>query len=960
MTPQELIPNLLDISDEDQRRTFLDDHRADLNLKVIEELKAQADQWLLRDTRRALQIAEVALEAASFLSDPLALALARWAKGNALIYLGKHEACLALYREAMALYAERGLSLEVARLQTNAVFALTNLGRYEEALAQADSARAELERHGPTRYLATLEQNVGIACRHLGRYEQALAAYERAQAIFQALDDPVKVAEMQVNRSKVLENLDDFRQAMALLEKARPVFEVHEQAVTVARTDLNIATLLFRQGRYQEALEAYERARQGFATLGNDVEVAVVDLYRSSVHLALNLFPEALELATQARRALAERGMARQVALATARQAAAQRGLGELDEAGRLFEEARDIWVETGAEVEAALLDLERAALWRVQGRPQKALLLAEASAEVFNQRGMSVRSGQARLLMAECQADLGQPAEAEKLYQAVLEAPLSKELASLAYRAHHGLGRIEERRERREAACRHYQQAVTHIEAMQRDLRVDEFKASFLDDKLEVYQALVHTLLALGRPEEAFEVVERAKSGVLLDFLTSLDLHRLAPPSVPPKACPEQGRRVGGDEGGARELWERLQALKEEWHWHYRKIEGRAAEGDPLRSSGMGSWQALRRIEAESRETWWELQRRDHRYAALTPAEGVSLAEVQEYLDEDSLLLEYFAIGQQLVAFLVSREGLSVVTDFPFSIQEVERSLAVLELTLKGVGSLAPEYVEEVLTPASREHLRWLYRALLVPLGDVISCYGKLIIAPHDALHYLPFHALHDGQRYLIETHQVQYVPAASILPFCHRKEETRFLPALIMGYSDGGRLPYVEGEVEAVAACVPRPRLFTEDEATLSRLREQAGECGLLHLAAHGVFRGDNPLFSFLQLADEPLRLLDVYGLKLRADLVTLSACETGMSQLKGGDLIGLCRGFFYAGASSLVVSLWRVDDEATAELMTSFYRGLVAGKATCAALREAQLEILSRYRHPYYWAPFVLVGV
>ncbi|MBC8249092.1 MAG: tetratricopeptide repeat protein, partial [Anaerolineales bacterium] len=584
-----MIANLLDISDEDQRRTFLDDHRADLNLKVIEELKAQADQWLLRDTRRALQIAEVALEAASFLSDSLALALARWAKGNALIYLGKHEACLALYREAMALYAERGLSLEVARLQTNAIFALTNLGRYEEALAQADSARAELERHGPTRYLATLEQNVGIACRHLGRYEQALVAYERAQAIFQALDDPVKVAEMQVNRSKVLENLDDFRQAMALLEKARPVFEVHHQAVTVARTDLNVATLLFRQGRYQEALEAYERARQGFATLGNDVEVAVVDLYRSSVHLALNLFPEALELAIQARRPLAERGMARQVALATARQAAAQRGMGELDEAGRLFEQARDIWVETGAEVEAALLDLERAALWRVQGRPheacpegppeldegrsRRALLLAEASAEVFNQRGMSVRSAQARLLMAECQADLGRLVEAESLYQAVLEAPFSKELASLAYRAHHGLGRIEERRERREAACRHYQQAVTHIEAMQRDLRVDEFKASFLDDKLEVYQALVHTLLALGRPEEAFEVVERAKSGVLLDFLTSLDLHRLAPPSPPPD--------LGGMKGGTQELWERLQALKEEWHWHYRKIEGRAAEGD-------------------------------------------------------------------------------------------------------------------------------------------------------------------------------------------------------------------------------------------------------------------------------------------------------------------------------------------------------------------------------------------
>jgi len=609
--------------------------------------------------------------------------------------------------------------------------------------------------------------------------------------------------------------------------------------------------------------------------------------------------------------------------------------------------------------VEAALLDLERVALWRIQGRPQEALSLAKASAVVFDRREMSVRIAQVRLLMAECQADLGRLAEAESLYWAVLDAPSGKELSSLAYRAHHGLGRIEESRERGEVACRHYQQAVTHIEALQRDLRVDEFKASFLGDKLEVYEALVRVLLPaadplqdrqaqveLDRLEEAFEVVERAKSGVLLDCLAgSLELRRL------------------GEGEAERELWERLGTLKEEWHWHYHKLEGRAAIGDLSRSSNMGSWQALRRLEAQSSEVWRELQRRSHRYVSLTSGEEGALAQVWEYLDKDSLLLEYFTIGQQLIAFLVSCEGLSVITDFPSSMREVERSLAVLELTLKGIGSLAPEYVEGVLTPASREHLHWLYRALLAPLAAEISGYRKLIIVPHDVLHYLPFHALYDGQRYLIETHQVQYVPAATILAFCHRNREAGHASgeaALVMGYSDGGRLPYVLSEVEAVAACVPEARLFTEDEARLSCLREQARECGLFHLAAHGVFRGDNPLFSFLQLADEPLRLLDVYGLNLKADLVTLSGCETGVSQLKGGDLIGLCRGFFYAGASSLVVSLWRVDDAATAELMVAFYRGLEAGKTVASTLRGAQLEILSRYRHPYYWAPFVLVGV
>jgi len=980
---QELAAELLAITDESARRAWLETHRADLTPAFIQELKAQADGWLARDTRRAGQIADVALESAARISDPAALAVARWAKGNALLYLGEYQTCLALYRQAMTTCAERGLVLEAGRLRANAVFALTNLGRYAEARTEAATARVELAPFGATRFLAALEQNAGVAYRHLGRYAEALAAYDRARAIFQTLADPVKAAEMDVNRSKVLENLDDFRGAMALLEQARPVFRAHDQAVTLARADLNRGTLLARQGRYRAALAAYDQARRGFAGLDNRMEAAVVDLYRSNVYLALNLYPEALELATAARRELAGRGMARQVALATINQAAARRGLGELAEAGALFDEAHTIWLATGAEVEIAVLDLERAALLRTRGQPAEAATLTEAALATFAARGMAVRAAQARLLLADCRADLGDGAAAERLYRAVLDAPAGQELSALAYRGHYGLGRLAEGRGETAAALAHYRQAVAALDAMGRDLRADELRASFLDDKQAVYAALVRVLLTLERPAEAFAVVEQAKAGVLLDFLAaSLELRGRAAPA--PDA----------------DLWLRLQALREEWQWHAGKLAGRPdVEDDPTRAAAAETIQALRRIETATREAWWEVQMMSQTSETSEVSQTSEVWPLQSTIPSDTLLVEYFTFDQQVIAFLVGRAELRVIADFPCTPREIERALAVLDLTLKGIAGLAPEYVTEVLEPAGREHLGWFYRVLLAPLADILARYRKLIVVPHGNLHYLPFHALHDGEHYLIETHEVRYLPAAGLLArACHAERSPAWFarggakhlslrrgdpsldsrgnilhganpprvtaalncnPALILAHTAQGRLPAVLDEAQAVAANLPAARLLIEDAATLPRLIEHAAGCRLLHLAAHSVFRDDNPLFSYLQLADGPLRLLDVYGLRLDADLVTLSACETGLGRAAGGDLVGLCRGFLAAGAAALVVSLWRVDDAATAGLMAAFYRELAAGRSPAAALRAAQLAGLAQYQHPYYWAPWVVVG-
>jgi CHAT domain-containing protein len=148
---------------------------------------------------------------------------------------------------------------------------------------------------------------------------------------------------------------------------------------------------------------------------------------------------------------------------------------------------------------------------------------------------------------------------------------------------------------------------------------------------------------------------------------------------------------------------------------------------------------------------------------------------------------------------------------------------------------------------------------------------------------------------------------------------------------------------------------------EANLSTLTSQAPNANVIHLACHGQFRPDNPLFSALRLSDSWLTVRDTYKLDLQqCGLVVLSACETGVGALApGDDLVGLARGFISAGAPSLIVSLWMVDDEVTAQLMRTFYKRLLAGESPATALRFAQLRLSEKYPHPFFWSPFVLVG-
>jgi CHAT domain-containing protein len=225
--------------------------------------------------------------------------------------------------------------------------------------------------------------------------------------------------------------------------------------------------------------------------------------------------------------------------------------------------------------------------------------------------------------------------------------------------------------------------------------------------------------------------------------------------------------------------------------------------------------------------------------------------------------------------------------------------------------------------------------------------------------LHYVPFQALYDGSEYVLDKHDVVYSASASVLKICRAKAPTETEMDLVLAVPDPST-PAIADEAEMLRELLPNARVFVGEEASADLLKKYGPSAGKLHIAAHGVFRADNPMFSSLKLGDSWLNLVDIFNLNLGAELTTLSACETGMSALYEGDeLLGLTRGFLYAGTPSLVVSLWRVNDRSTTLLMKRFYEGLLDGLSKPEALRQAALEVKTQFPHPYYWAPFILMG-
>lgn len=258
---------------------------------------------------------------------------------------------------------------------------------------------------------------------------------------------------------------------------------------------------------------------------------------------------------------------------------------------------------------------------------------------------------------------------------------------------------------------------------------------------------------------------------------------------------------------------------------------------------------------------------------------------------------------------------------------------------------------------------------ALLVPAQA--KGVKRLFIVPHGPLHYLPFQALHDGTGWLIERHALTVWPSASVGAQLMDRPAGRATSLSAFGNPATERglpLPGAEREVQKLSALFPQQSVFVKQEATKARFKEAADSAAVLHVAAHAEVDEVDPLFSRILLASSGtdtglLEAREIFGLKLnQVKLVTLSACESGLGKVNRGDeIVGFTRSFLSAGAQSVIASLWPVSDESTERLMTTLYQQLMAGQDLATAMQTAQAELLRtrRFAHPFFWAPFSVIG-
>ena len=934
------------LGDDARRRKFLVRHPELVQEETVARLSEAVPQRVRVDVKEAMALADAAVMIARKLRRPASVAQSLRAKGNALYALNEHSAAVARHDEAARLFAKAGQPHEVARTLSTSIQPLILLGDYRRAEAAALEARAIFTREGDELRLARLDVNVGNIFHRQDRFSEALRSYEQAYERLLPHRNAEGIAVALGNMAVCLISLNDFTRALETHQRARAFCEEHGMPKLVALADYNIAYLYYFRGQYGRAIEELKATRDQCESVGDAYLAALCRMDLSEIYLELNLSEDAAQMAEESLAEFRRLGMGYEAAKSLAYLAIAHGQQGKVLRALELCAEARALFIKEQNSVWPALLDLYQALILFGASRLFEARRHCAAALEAFRSTALASKAILCRLLLARLALRMGELDNARQQCEAAGQTLGPLDLPALSFQLDFVRGQIEQAAASPAAAYEAYRRAQKSLETLRSSLRGEELKIAFMKNKLEVYEALVD--LALERRSggdgtaEAFSYVEHAKSRSLQDLLL-----RAATPVTPIAT-------------GKSELVRRVGDLREELNWYYHRIESEqmaAEERTEERVEALQEQVAAR--ESELLRVIRELPASESESVELLAPVSLPLEDIRRALPADAMLVEYFRIGSRLLAFLVTRDRLEVV---PVAlVPRVQHILRLLQFQLAWARPNAAD-----VSPVSREssrvatqaHLTELYTELIAPLRARLDA-AHLIFVPHDLLHYVPFHALHDGRQYLIDTFSISYAPSATIYALCHAREG-RAGGSLVLGVPDA-HTPFILDELRSVAARLPGAELYVGDEATVDVLREKADGRRVVHIAAHGFFRPDNPMFSGIRLGSSSyLTLYDLYNLKLRADLVVLSACVTGVNVIAAGDeLLGLARGLFRAGAASLLLTLWEVPDQSTAEFMKAFYDRVLSAPNRAAALREAVRALREQYPHPIYWAPFVLMG-
>ena len=816
---------------------------------AVDDLYGRVVRFARIDVRQANHLALAARWIADRLDDDGSRAQSLRAEGHVRFMRGEYGRALRRYDAAGRLFQQAGREVDLARTLNGSIQSLISLGRYAEAHAAARKARILFERHGVVLGLARLDTNVGNIFLRQDRFDKALPLYERAYEQFVRMGEPQDVAAALINIALCCINLNDFDRALTTYREARTYCERHGLALLVVQADYNIAYLYYLRGEYTHALDHYRAAREHSERIGDRYHSALCDLDGSEIHLELNLRREAADMADRARARFGELRMVYEEAKALTTLALATSHQGGVRRARTLFGRARRLFAHERNTPWRALVDYYEALVHYRGGEHNHARQLAARAKRMFARVSVPVRAASCELLLARLNLDAHRLQAAEHACRAVAAGAAAAQAPMLAYQARFLLGLVREARGDRAGALDEFTRARESVEELRSRLQVDGFRVAFLEDKQALYESLVLASIrqmgTSGDVEAAFGYIEQAKSRNLADLIA----FRAA--SLSPR---------GGASREVTELRQNLNSLYRQLQLDESRPKGRSAGRE------RGLRQRIGAAEQRLSHALQEVRRTDEEFSTLQSGATFGVDEIRPSVGDDAMLLEYYqARGQIYVGML----GANVLDIMPLGpIAPVRNQLRLLQFQLSKF-RLGPDFIRSVdvqLQAATQTHLRQLYDTLIAPIRDRLRA-PHLVVVPHDVLHALPFHALFDGAHYLVDEFSVSYAPSASVYHLCRTKPRGSTAGALVLGVPDV-LAPSIADEAESVAEALRDARLFLGTQATSEQLRRHGAASRFVHIAAHGVFRRDNPMFSSIRLGDGPISVYDLYELQLPSE--------------------------------------------------------------------------------------------
>jgi tetratricopeptide (TPR) repeat protein len=887
---------------------------------------------------RGLSLAQAALKVASHADDRNLLIEAWHMMGRSLGANEEFEKAVPFYQQVISSLEDIGDRQQAARLRLALIAVLLNADRYKEAFEVAAVAEELFKKNQDAMGLARLYNNVANIYHRMDDHVRAYESYLKSYEIFQEVGDSHAIALSSFNLGNALADIDQFEKSDEIYVQAIELSEKLGLTDLATQANYNRAYLKYLRGHYSAALESFSRLRQKFEEAGSWRHYALCDLDEAEIDLQLNLSKDAATLAIRAGETFEKLGLRYEQAKATALYGVSLIQLRRFAEAFRVFQGAQQIFELENNRYWMGLLDLYRAEIDLALHRYSAAQALASQAATTFEELGIPSKKIFSLVLLGRVALATDDLTAADR-YSLRIAAIIKEIKIPLVLFPYHILcAEIAERMRKWQDARSHYELAAQELERHQARLHHDDLRVTFFKGRHQAYDALVRLSLDGQDQNEALSSAyawcERARSRGLIELLTQ---------------CPPPGtRRV------QESLMLKVNRLREELNMHYLRSQ---PEFRPIPSSEEFEVIALK--EQELVRALRDLSTADPEYASLQQVSIATLESVQKLLPKRTTLLEYFTAGDEILAFIISRDHAKVIRPLcPAGrvLRLQERLAFQLEKFL-----LRDDYISAhsgQMLESTKRHLYQLYRNLMEPLIEEIQT-PHLLVVPHGSLHFLPFHALYDGEKYLIDAFEISYAPSASVLKYCLEKGTVPDGSPLLVGVSDE-HAPLVWDEITRLGQLLPNARVLRDEGATREAFVEQAKTSSFLHVASHAAFRQDNPMFSSFKLADGWITALDVFSMACHTNLVTLSGCQSGLSVVTGADdLLGLMRGFLYAGARSLLLSLWHVNDESTTALMTRFYREWLEGNSKSIAIRSAMVAIRAEYPNPFHWAPFLLIG-